>query len=420
VTSGVNAVMQAGGSIRGTVTQSGRNEDANACVSAFPRGGSAAFQGMGLTEVFPSKGGFSIPGLAAGHYVLEVFACNRGKFGNQWYPNATRPSAASPVRVIAGKPTGGINIAVTQAGSISGRITSAGTKRPLPHVCVQVLDFNAVDPHNQNFVNEACSDSSGRYRVGGLGGKGTYDVVFGGYGPYAARVRTGVPVRAPAGTTDVNAALQNPGSMSGTVTSGPRSGPVKGICVTAFPVTGHGIVGLSLTGPGGRYQMTDLTPGTYKVLFDACTPGPVPGAPGRAPQWYRGRDWRSTATTVRITAGRQTTGIGARLVADGTVSGTVTTTGSAPLGGICVTAVPAKADFPGSKAVAGITTSAGTYSIGDLAPGTYKVRFSSGCGATGYASQWWQDANSESAAAVITMRPGEATSGIDATLSTSP
>jgi hypothetical protein len=208
--------------------------------------------------------------------------------------------------------------------------------------------------------------------------------------------------------------------MSGTVTSGPGSVPVKGICVTAFPVTGHGIVGISLTGPDGRYRMADLTPGTYKVLFDACTPGPVPGLLGHAPQWYRGRDWRGTATTVSITAGRHTAGIGAHLTNDGTLSGTVTTTDNAPLGGICVTAVPVGADFPGSKAIVGITTPGGTYTIGDLAPGTYKVRFTSGCGATGYSSQWWDHAISEATAAVITLQPGKATSGVDAALSASP
>ena len=32
--------------------------------------------------------------------------------------------------------------------------------------------------------------------------------------------------------------------------------------------------------------------------------------------------------------------------------------------------------------------------IGGVAPGRYRVEFASGCGATGYATQWWQDANS--------------------------
>ena len=103
VTSGVSAVMGPGGSIRGTVTQGGVNEDNNACVLASPRAGSPAFRGLGTTEVFPAKGGYSIPGLAAGQYVVEVFPCDRGKFGSQWFPDATGPATAKPVRVIARK-----------------------------------------------------------------------------------------------------------------------------------------------------------------------------------------------------------------------------------------------------------------------------------------------------------------------------
>lgn len=204
--------------------------------------------------------------------------------------------------------------------------------------------------------------------------------------------------------------------MSGTVISGPRSKPVGGVCVTAFPVTGPGIVGLAQTSPGGSYVLTDLTPGTYKVLFAACTPGPVPGVPGQAPQWYPAQDRRRNAALVRIRAGRRTTGIGARLAADGRLSGTVTTTGRKPLGGICVTAVPAGPAFPGSGPVVAITSRAGKYTIGDVAPGRYKAEFSSGCGTIGYATQWWRDAVSQPKATEFGVRPGSVTTGIDAAL----
>lgn len=141
--------------------------------------------------------------------------------------------------------------------------------------------------------------------------------------------------------------------------------------------------------------------------------------PGQAPQWYRGRGLRRTATLVRIRPGRRTAGIGAHLAADGTLSGTVTTTGNAPLGGICVSAVPAGAAFPGSGAVVAITTSAGTYTIGDLAPGAYKVMFATGCGTTGF-GRVVARCQLPGAAAVITPRPGAARTGIDAALSASP
>ena len=416
VTAGVSAVMRPGGIISGTVTQNGRNQDQNACVQANPAGGSPAFRGLGSTEAFPSKGSYSIAGLAVGRYAVSVFPCDNGKFGSQWYPDATGPAAAAKVSVAAGKTTAGIHIAVTKGGSISGRVSSAVTGRALRHVCVQVLDFDAENPGNLNLVNDACTDRAGRYRVGGLGGKGSYAVVFGGSLMTAALLRTGVNVLAPAGTTGVNAAIPDPGSMSGTVTSDPRSKPAGGVCVTAFPVTGPGIVGLAQTSAGGRYELTDLTPGTYKVLFATCTPGPVPGAPAEAPQWYPAQGKRRNAALVRIQPGRQTTGIGTRLAADGRLSGTVTTTGRKPLGGICVTAVPAGPAFPGSGPAVAITSRAGKYAIGDVAPGRYKAEFSSGCGTTGYATQWWRGAVSQQKATEFAVRPGSVTTGIDAEL----
>ena len=416
VTAGVSAVMRPGGIISGTVTQNGRNQDQNACVQANPAGGSPAFRGLGSTEAFPSKGSYSIAGLAVGRYAVSVFPCDNGKFGSQWYPDATGPAAAAKVSVAAGKTTAGIHIAVTKGGSISGRVSSAVTGRALRHVCVQVLDFDAENPGNLNLVNDACTDRAGRYRVGGLGGKGSYAVVFGGSLMTAALLRTGVNVLAQAGTTGVNAAIPDPGSMSGTVTSDPRSKPAGGVCVTAFPVTGPGIVGLAQTSAGGRYELTDLTPGTYKVLFATCTPGPVPGAPAEAPQWYPAQGKRRNAALVRIQPGRQTTGIGTRLAADGRLSGTVTTTGRKPLGGICVTAVPAGPAFPGSGPAVAITSRAGKYAIGDVAPGRYKAEFSSGCGTTGYATQWWRGAVSQQKATEFAVRPGSVTTGIDAEL----
>jgi hypothetical protein len=48
-------------------------------------------------------------------------------------------------------------------------------------------------------------------------------------------------------------------------------------------------------------------------------------------------------------------------------------------------------------------------------PGQYKIEFSTGCGDTGFRTQWWGQASSASSAKVITV--GYATiGGVDATL----
>ncbi len=416
VTTGVSAVMGPSGSISGAVTEHGVNEDKNACVVAYPRGGTAAFRALGGTEMFPRKGRYRITGLPAGRYVIRVFKCNRGKFGTQWYPDATGPATARPVPVVTGRVTTGINIAVTAGGFITGRVTSRVTGRPIRDTCVSVLDFDPANPNMQfavNQVNEVGTERDGGYRIGGMGGKGTYWVAFGcGWSGPAPQVRTGVYVAAPGTTSGVNAALGPAGSLSGRLTIGAANIPAAGVCVTAYPVTGGGIVDISQTGPDGGYVLRGMAQGTYRVLFAACTPGPVPGAPDLAPQ----------AVLARVSAGRMARGVDGRGVPDGSVSGTVTNAGSAPVAGICVTAIPVRAAVPAHRAVPAIrpvlavTSAAGTYSIGGVVPGRYRVEFASGCGGTGYATQWWQDANSMATATIVTVAPGATTTGISATL----
>ena len=60
--------------------------------------------------------------------------------------------------------------------------------------------------------------------------------------------------------------------------------------------------------------------------------------------------------------------------------------------------------------------SKGTYQLADLAPGQYRVEFSSGCGAAGYLTQWWQGAASRQKATLVDVTTGTATTGISAAL----
>jgi hypothetical protein len=103
------------------------------------------------------------------------------------------------------------------------------------------------------------------------------------------------------------------------------------------------------------------------------------------------------------------------MVASGSVSGAVNTS-SGPLPGACVTAVPTAAAVPASRAVLAVTGSDGSYRIGGLVPGSYTVQFSSGCGAIGYATRWWNDASSQAGATAITVAPGADTGGISTVL----
>ncbi len=81
--------------------------------------------------------------------------------------------------------------------------------------------------------------------------------------------------------------------------------------------------------------------------------------------------------------------------------------GAQPLAGVCVTAFPHVGD---PTPVVAITGADGSYTVPTAVPGGYKVEFSSGCGASGYAAAQYPSA--------VTVKAGAATSGIDATLAT--
>jgi hypothetical protein len=140
-----------------------------------------------------------------------------------------------------------------------------------------------------------------------------------------------------------------------------------------------------------------------------------------APQWYKGQQALATATDVTVSAGADTAGIGARLALDGGISGTVKDLANTPIAGECVTAYPVdETPDPAFGAtlqpVIGVTVSDGSYSLIDLLPGKYHVQFSTGCGDSGFATQWWQNAPSENSASVVVVPASNTVTGIDASL----
>ncbi|HEX9623745.1 MAG TPA: carboxypeptidase-like regulatory domain-containing protein, partial [Streptosporangiaceae bacterium] len=200
--------------------------------------------------------------------------------------------------------------------------------------------------------------------------------------------------------------------------AGSRRQPVADACVDAFPV-GQGFLGdfeggFGATGSRGRYEITGLVPGKYDVFVgdENCTTDPD----GLVPQWYLGASRMSKATAVTVAAGRTTKSISVTLQRDGSISGTVTgpKPASRPLAGICVQVVPvARGATP---FLAETKAPNGGYQTGPLPPGKYRVEFESGCGATGYAAQWWHGAASMKAATPVTVRAGRRHLDISATM----
>jgi hypothetical protein len=202
------------------------------------------------------------------------------------------------------------------------------------------------------------------------------------------------------------------------VTRAEQKSPQGSVCVVLVPVDSDNGDGFAVTGKDGRYLAQDLAPGKYDAYFN--DPFCRFTAEGLAPQWYNSQPNRAAATDITVRAGHATTAINAALKPPGAITGTVTNRAHTGVRGECVTAIPVAGPpdpFTGKPQPADIavTTRGGRYALADLPGGRYKIKFTVGCGATSYATQWWKKATSPEAATAITV--GFATiSGIDAVL----
>ena len=426
-TANINAAMQPAGTIKGVVTGEAGHPLSGICVFALnTKGtlpaldgttlaslivGSSDIDGIGVPAFTGSHGTYQLSGLAAGRYAVLFIPCfSAPRYAEQWYRDKATPRAATDVTVRTGKTTTGIDGHLVVGGTISGHVTSSG--KPRGNICVIAANPSA----GALSVGTAVTARAGTYTIAGLN-SGRYTIEFAPCGNQNLVTVFGhATVTAPHATKGVNAVMHPGGSIAGTVTEGPSGPPVAGTCVEVYSGSSAEPAEAVFTGSDGSYLVKGLQVGTYEVYFGdpQCV-----SAPGLAPQWYSGELTRATATKVAVTAvGSTTSSVDAALQPDGEITGTVSTSGG-PLSGACVTAIPLSGgsqSASGSLPVIAVTGPSG-YTLAQLVPGRYKVKFSSGCGAAGYATQWWHSKTSQKTATVITVSPGTDSSGISAMLS---
>jgi hypothetical protein len=295
---------------------------------------------------------------------------------------------------------------------VSGRIARASNGRPVRGACVEATPVSAAAA-NLGFGSLGLTGRSGTYKIVGLR-TGSYRIeIFPSCAgpavnlppvtlPHAVRVTQG---KVKAG---VNASLHAGGSIAGLLT-GPGAAAVPGACAEAYQIPG-GLAAASTADAHGRYVVTGLAPGRYKVKFG--DPSCSDNAPGLGTQWYYRAAYSGAATLITVKAGHTASAINGALHADGTITGSVTGTSANLLSGVCVSAVPVAKGEPAIFTV----SVGGAYTLADLVPGRYRVEFQAGCGQTGVKTQWWQDAGSSVAAKIITVSPGHTVIGVDAVM----
>jgi hypothetical protein len=423
VVSSINAVLEVGASIRGTIT--GPNGvtplgDINVEVYRVPTGGSGDLVWMNDTWS-ASDGTYVMSGLPAGTYRL-AFNDYSDQYLQEYYNNAETLSAATDVVVPAGAAVTGINASLAAASSIAGRVTGANGTTPL--VDIQVVAWVSVAGpfpgfYYWNWYQSADTDTNGNYRIWGLA-PGTYRVSFeDGNGQYAleyydnvSSVEEATDVIVPSGggaVSGINASLGVAAKITGRVTGPNGTTPVFDADVTAYRWNGNDWDWLDRddTDTNGVYAILGLPAGTYRVEFEDYN-GQYVG------EYYNDAADLDSATDIAVAAGATVGNINASLARAASIAGRVTApNGVTPLADVDVMAYT----FDGSWwNVEGwdSTDTNGEYRLTGLAAGTYRVGFADNSGL--YLDEYYHNATSLDTATDVIVPASTDVTGINESL----
>lgn len=418
VTPNIDADLEVGGSISGTVTGDGGPLD-GLWVQAYA-------DGIGTFYAQTDVGGhYTITGLPTGDYRIyfdpdSYNNDNATDFLEEYYNNVSDSDDATLVDVTIGVDSPNINADLEVGGSVSGTVTGDGGP-------VADLEVELWESTTGHYAGSANTDALGKYTVSGLA-TGSYIVKFnassynedhGGFfvSEYYNDVfdwdfATPVGVTGGADTPAINGDLAVGGSISGTVTS--EDGSVAGIWVYASSTDGVDGAG-SYVAPDGSFTLGPLANGDYIVSFDPWLHNAAEGA-GLLYEYYDNVRDEDDASPVGVALDADTPGIDADLETGGAISGTVTGDGG-PLGGIWVYAYGATSgDYAGDT----LTDANGHYQISGLYDGEYKVQFSPSNynwdNDAAFLDEFYDNERDWDLATPVEAAIGEDTDGIDADL----
>ncbi len=373
------------GRVEGTVSTAGSGAPVAGAFVAVLRSSDFAMSGTGVAD---GSGHFSVAVPAGSHFVYAVDPTGAHVAGFAGAPTSvTVPVAGSVVSDPALAPN---------RGSITGTVTEEGSGTPVAGAMVVVMSATG------EAQRVATANGAGVYSVSGLTA-GNHLVAFldptGGHRPEffpnATDALGASPVAVTAGQeATANGALpvQGPAgggaTLSGTVT-GP-GGALAGAQVIALRASDFAFVRAGVTNGSGAYSLSVPAAG-YKVGF-------IDGSGGHAMEWHDNQPFHGLASATTVTA--PTVANAALALTTGHIGGTVTDP-TGPNAGAWVIAI-------GPSGVAGgdVTAANGTYDITGLAPGSYRVTIVDTTAA--YPQEYWQNASSFGAAALVNVTAGGA------------
>lgn len=310
-------VMPAGptsyGAIEGAVTEAATAATlagVQVCARATAGGSGAACVRTG------SDGGYAFEDLPAGIYTIEFSDQQEGLI-DSFYRNGYLASEATPVEVIAGAVTSGIDEQMVHGASISGTITEAATGTPLEDV-----EVCATARASEAQRSCAATDANGRYTIAGLAplayllsfeGHSTPHVYLTEYYENAFRPShaTLLQLAAEQDLANIDATMSEGGSIGGTIFDRRSGAPIADARACAIPVPAEGEPNACVhSNTEGEYKIGGLAPGDYRIRFT----GPSRRRISYLPQYYYEQGSVREARVLRLPLGVAFRRIYARLL----------------------------------------------------------------------------------------------------------
>jgi Carboxypeptidase regulatory-like domain len=156
VTNNVNADLEAGGQIEGTVRDflGGDGLGSVEVCALVVTSGTAA----GCTHT-DAEGSYALPAVPPGSYRVGFWGERESAgYATQYYFEKGSFSTATPISVAAGETIAGIDAALRQGARVAGTVTDAASGAPLAEIAVCILAVAAPGP-------ERCTFTGWRFRL---------------------------------------------------------------------------------------------------------------------------------------------------------------------------------------------------------------------------------------------------------------
>ena len=421
-----SAELAVGRHITGRVTSDGVNGIGNINVAAGPFDvGAGFYEHVAWTTTNPD-GTYDLGGLPAGVFRVQFWDDNN-TYASEVYDNAADWTMGADIDLTVETLREGVDAELQAGPRITGVVSGEGTGT-IEGIEVVPMQLDGYDEWgnpwwNHRWDRRVFTNASGTYEITGLE-PGMWGVMFvagetgwaSEYWNDAKSQNAAEQMMLAAGDVAIcDAALVRGGAISGTVSgAGEPPTPLENVHVVAIdPNTGEHLGWTESV--GGAYTIFGLQPGSYLVQSFGTWDWTWE-------LWNDTRDWEQ-ADQVTVVADEIAGGIDFVLDPACRISGTVTPEGGGSFGDVGAAAtVPLRWADQGDWGYweemwdnRGDVNPDGTYTIGGLEPGTYRVRFQAD--PEQWANEVWNDKRSPMLGDDIVLGVGEHRTGIDAVLS---